>query len=104
MKRKCVEIVGSHHYNATEYIRGLSPGETLELRPEPTNEYDCNAVEIYHLDKKLGYIPRTFSYEIAKSIKQGYIFHCEIRKKFLIEIHYHKPMACFIPTEEEILQ
>jgi len=45
---------GEKHYN----------GMSLTLEPEPWNEYDENAIAVYMLGRKLGYIPRHSTEEV----------------------------------------
>ena len=56
-----VDIAGFYFYDGMEeevYER-LAPGDELELRREPDNPHDTNAIEVYTQDGiKLGYVPR----------------------------------------------
>lgn len=52
-------VVGEHIGDRTYWIQKLSVGETIELRREPTNPYDPNAIEVCNGDgKSLGYLKR----------------------------------------------
>ncbi len=56
-----VPIAGMYYYDGyDEEIYGeLSIGDELELRREPENPYDENAIEVYTRDGyKLGYVPK----------------------------------------------
>ena len=53
------------------YLR-LAKSDTLKLIPEPTNNYDSNAVGIYtHSGKHLGYIPNFYSKAIFSLLENG---------------------------------
>jgi hypothetical protein len=45
----------------------LKPRTKVDLRPEPDNPYNPNAIAIYHDDVKLGYVPRTGYYANIKT-------------------------------------
>jgi hypothetical protein len=56
-----VRIAGYSYYDGMreEVLTGLIAGEELELRREPDNPYDENAIEVYTRDGfKLGYVPQ----------------------------------------------
>ena len=42
----------------------------LNLKREPSNPYDINAIEVYYKDLKLGYIPKIENKLIAKMLDQ----------------------------------
>jgi HIRAN domain len=71
------EVVGESFArdNLTQIIRGKeSIGEFLTtaiLRPEPTNQFDPNAVEVLIEGKHVGYIPKHDSEEVTKFIKKS---------------------------------
>lgn len=49
----------------------LKPGDILQLRPEPNNQFDANAVALIHpVVGKLGYIPSvsTMCYHVNKDL------------------------------------
>lgn len=53
-------VVGLAYYEAHSVKSRLRAGSGLRLLPEPTNEFDGNAIQVVTLDgdNKLGYIPR----------------------------------------------
>lgn len=56
-----VDIAGFYYYDGMEdeVFEGLAVGDELELRREPTNPHDANAIEVYTREgHKLGYVPR----------------------------------------------
>ncbi len=46
-------------------------GDKIELKPEPTNLYDSNAIAVYKGEHHIGYVPRTNNVEILKLITTG---------------------------------
>jgi len=74
-------IAGIEYYEALFVINKLKPGQKLKLKPEPSNIHDENAVEIYYKNYKLGYIPKTSNYSIARILNAGWnIFDCYVQK------------------------
>ena len=51
-------IAGFTYYNGLDVIDELVLGTSVNLKSEPENPYDTNAVSIYYGDTKLGYVPR----------------------------------------------
>lgn len=72
-------IAGVQFHKAKEVINNLNMNGLIELIPEPTNEYDSNAIAIkYHQSPfesdnptgtMLGYVPRRLSAEITAFIE-----------------------------------
>jgi hypothetical protein len=44
---------------AKEALKSLSPGDSVELRADPNNEYDATAVAVWSGDHHIGFIPAT---------------------------------------------
>lgn len=63
------KIVGIYYTNNGDYISTLKEGTKLELKAEPENRYDSNAVSVWHNGKKLGYIPRTENKPVFNTIQ-----------------------------------
>ena len=61
-------ITGMGYYDAKEI--DFSKVRFLSLRLEPNNEYDTNAIEVYHQSTKVGYVPKEENALIAKMMKQ----------------------------------
>ena len=60
------------------YYRGkpmVTTADHLELKMEPHNKYDNHAVAIYHMEKKVGYVPQSRSEETTEAIKNGKHIH-----------------------------
>ena len=50
-------IAGFGHHDGLTVFDELNIGTKVELRHEPDNPYDPNAVAIYYCDTKIGYVP-----------------------------------------------
>lgn len=64
-------VAGFRYYNGEEVWKRLEPGRALDLKREPDNPYDYDAVEVYHENEKIGYIPRSDSMIIAQLMDRG---------------------------------
>ena len=51
-------LAGFRYHAAAEVWHELRIGDPLELRREPDNPYDANAVSVSWRGRKLGYLPR----------------------------------------------
>lgn len=79
--KEFIEIMGltkeNRHIFAEKFIKGSN--RRLELRKEPTNPYDSNAIEVYGyceyegqaINGKLGYIPKAVAAELSNIEKLG---------------------------------
>ncbi len=65
-------IAGFTYYDGVLVFDKLKIGRELRLVPEPSNQFDKNAVAIYLKKSKLGYIPRAQNREISKFLNSGY--------------------------------
>ena len=64
-------LAGFRHYDGGEVLRGLKPGDRLELVREPDNQYDANAVRVEWRGVKLGYVPRRDNAAVARQMDHG---------------------------------
>jgi hypothetical protein len=77
-------MAGVRHYlncDGEECIRAIkvTRGDEVFLREEPENHHDQNAVQFLDTSGKvLGYIPRYYSREVSKLLKQGKKIVCHI--------------------------
>jgi hypothetical protein len=67
-----------------ELLKSLEDGTVFELVPEPTNQYDPNAVKILYFDGDedihVGYVPKNFSAEVSAALEiEPY---CAVAKNF----------------------
>ena len=75
-------------------IRCLSKGIGLELRREPTNKYDSNAIMVLADIEHIGYLPRDTALNMPKDISCYYAVTSEItgrnQKNVGCNIEIHK--------------
>ncbi|MBL7032265.1 MAG: HIRAN domain-containing protein [Nitrospira sp.] len=64
-------VAGFRYYKGEEIWKKLEPGRVLDLKREPGNQFDYDAVEIYHEKEKIGYIPRSDNMIIAQLMDKG---------------------------------
>lgn len=88
------EIAGYHYYEG-ETIRGqLSPMQRVELRAEPGNPHDANAVEVYAEGYKLGYLPRYQNYTISQLLQKGVAVEARIHPNKRANLY--RPLAVIL--------
>ena len=64
-------VAGFSYYEGVLAFDALKIGGLVQLKPDPGNHYDKYAVEIYHEDHKLGFIPRGENRAISKLLQAG---------------------------------
>lgn len=74
---------------AQDIIDALSESSELEIRPEPDNQYDPNAVKILTEDVHIGYIPRHLASKVLDLINNNAVDLVLYLGKNKIEIHYN---------------
>jgi len=72
-------IAGFQYYQREETEVDLKENDSLTLKRQPGNLHDYFAVEVYHDDHKLGYLPRTDNRIIARIMGQGIELKAKIR-------------------------
>lgn len=74
-------IAGFQYHEGALVFSQLEIGTKLQLRAEPENRWDHNAVAIYFADYKLGYIPRDENHDISKVLQAGHeIFEAVVQQ------------------------
>ncbi len=73
-------VAGFQYYQGPDIEPQLQENNLLMLKREPTNPYDCYAVEVYQNDAKLGYLPRAENKVIARLMDQGVAVKAKIEK------------------------
>jgi hypothetical protein len=77
MKKLNASIVGvGFVLGAADRVRMLRPNTLLTLLREPSNKHDPNAIEVFHNDFKLGYLPRGVATRIAPLMNRGVKVDC----------------------------
>ena len=60
--------------------RMLSERDELELRPEPKNPFDKNAIAVYtSAGKQIGYLEARLAAEFTRRRAKGVVAHCYVR-------------------------
>lgn len=79
---KCLQtfnVSGFQYYDGALVLDQLKPGTPVQLRSEPDNPHDADAVAIYHESTKLGYVPSSNNDLIALLLYYGHDAVCEAR-------------------------
>ena len=61
---------GRHHADAIE-SDAVAPGARLELRRDPGNEHDANAIAVLAGGAQVGWVPRELAAELAPELDAG---------------------------------
>lgn len=75
-------IAGAQYHDLSKIIKDIKVGDFLDLVPEPTNEFDSNAVRVCYEDLEkpdpvfLGYVPRIFSAEVCGLLEAEVYLEC----------------------------
>ena len=62
---------GRHHAEAIESSDAVKPGSPLELRRDPDNEHDPNAIAVHAGGAQVGWVPRELAAELAPRARRG---------------------------------
>lgn len=73
-------IAGFQYYKSLELDQMLKENDSLILKREPLNNYDCYAIEVFSGSNKLGYLPREENKVIARMMDQGMTVKAKIIK------------------------
>ena len=73
---------------AADILAEMDLSTELELRPEPENIHDPNAIGIYHENNHVGYIPGFLAAKIGGLIKEEKVDMVLKDEGQKIEIHY----------------
>jgi len=65
-----IEVAGFRH-EAEVSPKALQPGDTIQLKPEPGNQYDAEAIRVESRGGKLGYVPRGHLTMLHRMLQQG---------------------------------
>ena len=61
---------GRHHADAID-SDAVKPGSPLELRRQPDNEHDPNAIAVHAGGAQVGWVPREVAAELAPELDEG---------------------------------
>lgn len=76
-------IRGFQHWDGAIVLDELTSGKKLDIIPEPDNPYDPQAMAIYYMDVKLGYVPAN---ENALFSLLAYYGHVDVFESRIIQI------------------
>ena len=72
------KIMGVTFEGRQDIVAGMRPGRPLELRRDPGNAYDPNAIGVWYNQLQLGYLRREIAREIAPTIDAGARYVAEV--------------------------
>jgi hypothetical protein len=64
-------LAGARHRSEALTSGALAPGRPLELRREPDNEHDPNAIAVHADGAQVGFVPRELAAELAPQLDAG---------------------------------
>ena len=64
-------LAGSQYYALPARAAEIKLGDPLELKREPDNRHDANAVLVLWRGEKLGYLPRKENRAVARAMDEG---------------------------------
>jgi hypothetical protein len=62
---------GRHHAEAIASSDAVAPGSPLELRRDPDNEHDPNAIAVHAGGAQVGWVPREVAADLAPQLDHG---------------------------------
>lgn len=74
-------VAGFRHYEGINLLGSMKEGHLLELKREPTNEYDACAIALYFQGKKIGFIPASINEMLS------YLLDAEALSLFAVITH-----------------
>lgn len=66
-----LEPAGLKHHAGLAYADAIQQGDTLQLTWDQTNEHDPQALALFHLGNKIGYVPRPANQILFALLKAG---------------------------------
>ena len=66
---RIVSVAGARHH--AEALQQAGPGDPLELRRDPANEHDPNAIMVLAAGELIGYVPREVAADLAAELDDG---------------------------------
>lgn len=65
------QVNGLYYHDIEQIAQQLKLGQKVWLKPEPDNQYDNHAIEVYYQTYKLGYIPQLSNRSLFAMLKQA---------------------------------
>ena len=80
-------VVGTRFrgFEGVAALAKLNKGDPIELRAEPDNQYDANAVACYSGGVHVGYLPRTHNVPVAAALGRGWIVGAVVALEAIVE-------------------
>lgn len=72
------DVAGSHLPERQKAVLAVNPPQSAELRREPDNPCDANAVAVYVGDEQLGYVPASEAHAIAMFLDRGELVEARV--------------------------
>ncbi|MFN2460688.1 MAG: DEAD/DEAH box helicase [Candidatus Velthaea sp.] len=72
------KVVGVTFEGRQDVAGGLQPGDVLELRRDPHNPYDPNAVAVWYGALQVGFLKREIARRLAENFDAGERYHAEV--------------------------
>jgi len=66
-----IPVAGFQYYKGERISHLLKEGTNIQLKREPENKYDSNAIALYCNDVKIGFVPRDDNYTMALLLDQN---------------------------------
>ena len=65
------EIAGTRYHSAAFEAAKVTKGDTIELKAEPANPHDPNAIKVLKDGHHIGYVPRMFTENVHPLLKNS---------------------------------
>ena len=72
------KVAGVSYEGRQEFLKKCQPGDKLELIRNRNNEYDKNAIAVFHEDNQLGFLCTELAEKLAPLFDNGREFSCEV--------------------------
>ena len=72
------KVVGVSFEGRQDIVAGMRPGAALELRREPDNAFDPNAIGVWYHNLKLGFLRKKIARRVAPIIDEGARYAAEV--------------------------
>jgi len=81
-------IAGFTYYNGVDVFENFKIGTYLNLKAEPENRFDPNAVAIYYKKEKIGFVPKTDNEMLSNFLNAGHTNLFEVKISQLAPINH----------------
>lgn len=70
---------------------GETNDRVLDLRHNPSNEFDDNAIEVWRADSMIGHLPRAAAARVATEIRDGVAWQAQVIEVLIDPNHTDNP-------------